>query len=102
MPTPSSRARAASTLEPVRPALRTTMSHAGTASRSRACLMGNAVGVDRLHFAFTITFHYIFPQLTMGLSLLLLILKTPALRTGNESNNRAVHCWTPIFAINSA
>ena len=64
--------------------------------------MGSAVGVDRLHFAFTITFHYIFPQLTMGLALLLLILKTAALRTGNESYNRAVRFWARIFAINFA
>src|ERR1700751_4257649 len=62
--------------------------------------MGNAVGVDRLHFAFTITFHYIFPQLTMGLALLLLVLKTAALRTGNENYNRAVRFWARIFAIN--
>ncbi len=64
--------------------------------------MGNAVGVDRLHFAFTVTFHYIFPQLTMGLSLLLLILKTAALRTGDEGYNRAVRFWSRIFAINFA
>ena len=25
--------------------------------------------IHRLHFAFTITFHYLFPQLTMGLAL---------------------------------
>ncbi len=64
--------------------------------------MGNAVGVDRLHFAFTVTFHYIFPQLTMGLSLLLLILKSAALRTGDERYNRAVRFWSRIFAINFA
>ena len=28
--------------------------------------MGQALDVHRLQFAFTITFHYIFPQLTMG------------------------------------
>ena len=64
--------------------------------------MGSAVGVDRLHFAFTVTFHYLFPQLTMGLALLLLVLKTAALRTGDESYNRAVRFWTRIFAINFA
>src|SRR6201997_3718431 len=64
--------------------------------------MVSAVGVDRLQFAFTRTFHYIFPQLTMGLALLLLILKTAALRTGNESYNRAVRFWARIFAINFA
>jgi cytochrome d ubiquinol oxidase subunit I len=33
--------------------------------------MNSAVGLDRLQFAFTVTFHYIFPQLTMGLALLI-------------------------------
>ncbi|MGB1278197.1 MAG: cytochrome ubiquinol oxidase subunit I, partial [Nannocystaceae bacterium] len=37
----------------------------------------------RLQFAFTITYHYIFPQLTMGLALLIVVLKTLALRTGS-------------------
>jgi cytochrome bd ubiquinol oxidase subunit I len=64
--------------------------------------MGSAVGVDRLHFAFTVTFHYLFPQLTMGLALLLLVLKTAALRTGDEKYNRAVRFWMRIFAINFA
>jgi cytochrome bd ubiquinol oxidase subunit I len=64
--------------------------------------MESAVGADRLHFAFTITFHYIFPQLTMGLALLLVILKTLALRTRNEEYNRAVRFWARIFAINFA
>ena len=26
----------------------------------------NALLLDRIHFAFTVTFHYLFPQLTMG------------------------------------
>jgi cytochrome d ubiquinol oxidase subunit I len=64
--------------------------------------MQTAVGVDRLHFAFTVTFHYIFPQLTMGLSLLLLILKTAAVRTGDDKYNRALRFWARIFAINFA
>src|SRR6202045_5126452 len=64
--------------------------------------MGSAVGVDRLHFAFTVTFHYIFPQLTMGLALLLLVLKTMALKTGNEHYNQAARFWVKIFAINFA
>ena len=62
--------------------------------------MENAVGVDRLHFAFTVTFHYFFPQLTMGLAFLLLILKTLSLRPGDENYNRAVRFWAHIFAIN--
>ncbi|SPE41981.1 Cytochrome bd ubiquinol oxidase, subunit I [Candidatus Sulfopaludibacter sp. SbA3] len=62
----------------------------------------DALTLHRLHFAFTITFHYIFPQLTMGLALLILILKTAALRTGNEHYHRAARFWARIFAINFA
>ena len=64
--------------------------------------MGQALDVHRLHFAFTITFHYIFPQLTMGLALLLVYLKTKALRTGDEHYNRSARFWARIFGINFA
>src|SRR5271163_4838753 len=64
--------------------------------------MDSALAVHRLHFAFTITFHYLFPQLTMGLALLIVILKTVALRTGNQRYNEAARFWVKIFAINFA
>ena len=64
--------------------------------------MGEALAVHRLHFAFTVTFHYIFPQLTMGLALLIFILKTLALRTGNDLYNRAARFWARIFGISFA
>ncbi len=64
--------------------------------------MDDALAVHRLHFAFTITFHYLFPQLTMGLALLIVILKTMALRTGNAHYNDAARFWAKIFAINFA
>lgn len=64
--------------------------------------MDTALAVHRLHFAFTVTFHYLFPQLTMGLALLLVILKTAALRTGNDHYNHAARFWTRIFAISFA
>jgi cytochrome d ubiquinol oxidase subunit I len=56
--------------------------------------------IHRLHFAFTVTFHYLFPQLTMGLALLIVALKTVALRSGDETWNRAARFWARIFAIN--
>ena len=40
----------------------------------------SALGWDRLQFAFTITYHYLFPQLTMGLALLIVVMKGLALR----------------------
>jgi cytochrome d ubiquinol oxidase subunit I len=61
-----------------------------------------ALGVHRLHFAFTIVFHYIFPQLTMGLALLIVYLKTKALRTNDDHYNRAARFWARIFGINFA
>src|SRR5215472_15330452 len=56
--------------------------------------------IHRLHFAFTITFHYLFPQLTMGLALLIVVLKTIALRTGSSDWDRASHFWGRILGIN--
>ena len=56
--------------------------------------------LHRIHFAFTITYHYLFPQLTMGLALLIVVLKTVALRRNDESYNRAARFWARIFAVN--
>jgi cytochrome d ubiquinol oxidase subunit I len=64
--------------------------------------MESALLVHRLHFAFTVTFHYLFPQLTMGLALLIVILKTIAIRSGDEHYNRAARFWGKIFGINFA
>lgn len=60
----------------------------------------DALLLHRIHFAFTITYHYLFPQLTMGLALLIVILKTLAIRTGNERYAEATRFWAQIFAIN--
>ena len=60
----------------------------------------DALTLHRLHFAFTVTYHYLFPQLTMGLALLIVVLKTMALRSGDEHYNRAARFWAKIFAIN--
>src|ERR1700753_1131673 len=62
--------------------------------------MDSALLVHRLHFAFTATFHYLFPQLTMGLALLIVVLKSLALRTKNEIYNQSACFWAKIFGIN--
>jgi cytochrome d ubiquinol oxidase subunit I len=64
--------------------------------------MDSPLGLHRLHFAFTITFHYIFPQLTMGLALIIFWLKTQAWRTGSEEHARAARFWTRIFGLTFA
>jgi len=55
---------------------------------------------DRVQFAFTITFHYIFPQLTMGLSLMIVYFKWKFLRTELVKYNDAAKFFMKIFAIN--
>ncbi len=55
---------------------------------------------NRLQFAFTITFHYIFPQLTMGLSLIIVYFKWKFLRSQLEHYNDAAKFFMKIFAIN--
>ena len=62
----------------------------------------DALTIHRLHFAFTVTFHYLFPQLTMGLAFLIVVLKTIALRTGDEHYNQAARFWGRVLAINFA
>ncbi|GFD96514.1 cytochrome ubiquinol oxidase subunit I [Tenacibaculum mesophilum] len=57
---------------------------------------------DRMQFAFTITFHYLFPQLTMGLSLMIVFFKWKFLRTKIEKYNDAAKFWMKIFALNFA
>jgi cytochrome bd ubiquinol oxidase subunit I len=62
--------------------------------------MDSVLLVHRIHFAFTVTFHYLFPQLTMGLAPLILVLKTLALRRNDETYNKAARFWARIFGIN--
>ena len=56
----------------------------------------------RIQFAFTISFHYLFPQLTMGLALLIVVLKVRALRTADERYNDMARFWARIFGLNFA
>lgn len=62
--------------------------------------MEEALFYDRIQFGFTITFHYLFPQLTMGLSILLVLFKGMYLKTGLEKYNKAAKFWAKVFAVN--
>jgi len=61
--------------------------------------MTSALLFDRLQFAVTATFHYLFPQLTMGLALLLLYVRSRALLTGDDHYHQVARFWTKIFAL---
>jgi cytochrome d ubiquinol oxidase subunit I len=66
--------------------------------------MGGALAWHRLQFAFTIIYHYLFPQLTMGLALLLVVMKGLALRAGAAAARSTwddlARFWGRIFALN--
>jgi len=62
--------------------------------------MEEMIFYDRVQFAFTITFHYLFPQLTMGLSLLIVYCKGKFLVTRDAQYNHAAKFLMKIFALN--
>jgi cytochrome d ubiquinol oxidase subunit I len=62
--------------------------------------MGDAELIHRLQFGFTISYHYLFPQLTLGLGPLIVVLKTLGLKTNDERYDKAARFWAKIFAIN--
>jgi cytochrome d ubiquinol oxidase subunit I len=56
----------------------------------------------RIQFAFTVTFHIIFPSFTIGLSAWLATLGVMWLRTGEERYHLLMRFWTKIFAVSFA
>lgn len=53
----------------------------------------------RVQFAFTTMFHYIFPPLSIGLGLLLVMMEGAWLRTKNPLYHQMAHFWTKVFAL---
>ena len=62
----------------------------------------DALAWSRFQFAFTVTYHYLFPQLTMGLALLIVVFKWAALRSGDARYADVARFWARIFGINFA
>ena len=56
----------------------------------------------RLQFALTIVYHFFFVPLTLGLSLVVAILETIYVKTGNEKYKRLTKFWGKLFLINFA
>ena len=65
-------------------------------------MLQDALFWHRLQFAFTIVYHYLFPQLTMGLALLIVVMKRLAATRGEPAWNDAARFWIRIFGINFA
>ena len=59
----------------------------------------DAVFLSRLQFAFTISFHIIFPSFTIGLASYLAVLEALWLKTGKEVFRNLYLFWVKIFAL---
>ena len=53
----------------------------------------------RIQFAFTIAFHYIYPPLSIGLGLVLVVMEGMYLKTGNKLYEQMTRFWIRIFAL---
>ncbi|MEL6864677.1 MAG: cytochrome ubiquinol oxidase subunit I [Bacteroidota bacterium] len=53
----------------------------------------------RIQFAFTISFHYIYPPLSIGLGLVMVIMEGLYLRTKEPIYQKMARFWTKIFAL---
>jgi cytochrome d ubiquinol oxidase subunit I len=62
----------------------------------------DATLLARIQFAFTITFHIIFPAFTIGLSAFIATLLARAMWTGEERYRLLARFWTKIFAVSFA
>ncbi|ERO65332.1 MULTISPECIES: cytochrome ubiquinol oxidase subunit I [Pseudomonas] len=59
-----------------------------------------ALDLARIQFAFTVSFHIIFPAITIGLASFLAVLEGLWLKTHNNTYKDLYHFWSKIFAVN--
>src|SRR6185312_15273120 len=59
-----------------------------------------ALLLARIQFGFTISFHIIFPAITIGLASYLAVLEACWLKTHNSVFRDLYHFWVKIFAVN--
>jgi cytochrome bd ubiquinol oxidase subunit I len=64
--------------------------------------LSDALTLARLQFAFTVTFHIIFPSFTIGLSAYIATLELLWIRSGTERYHLLARFWTKIFAVSFA
>lgn len=59
----------------------------------------NALQLARIQFAFTVSFHIIFPAISIGLAAYLAVLEGAWLKTGERVYRDLYHFWSRIFAV---
>lgn len=62
----------------------------------------DALTLARFQFALTIMFHYIFPILSIGLSVVMVIMEAFYLKTNQQTYLRMSQFWTKVFALTFA
>jgi cytochrome d ubiquinol oxidase subunit I len=62
----------------------------------------DVVGISRLQFALTALYHFLFVPLTLGLSMILVIMESVYVMTGREIWKRMTQFWGVLFGINFA
>jgi len=60
----------------------------------------DAFHLARIQFAFTVSFHILFPAITIGLASFLAVLEGMWLRSRNETYRDLYHFWSKVFAVN--
>lgn len=65
-------------------------------------LLASTVNWSRAQFALTAGYHWIFVPLTLGLGVIMGIMETIYVRTGDESWKRTTKFWQKLFGINFA
>ncbi|EMP6219825.1 cytochrome ubiquinol oxidase subunit I [Providencia rettgeri] len=60
----------------------------------------SALELARIQFAFTVSFHIIFPAITIGLASYLAVLQGLWLKTRDEDYIKLFHFWSKVFAVN--
>ena len=58
--------------------------------------------LSRIQFGATIAFHYLYPPLSIGLGILLVLMEGAWLRTGNDLYHQMARFWTKVFALTFA
>ena len=58
--------------------------------------------LSRLQFGLTVAFHYIYPPMSIGLGVILVVTEALWLRTGREIYHRMAHFWTRVFGLTFA
>ena len=62
----------------------------------------DALTLSRIQFGSTIVYHFFFVPLTLGLVVLVAIMETLYVRSGNPTYKRMTHFWSKLFLINFA